>query len=139
VRASGARVVRQLWQTPAAGALALLVWFVTVVLALAVTATPLAVACLLLAVALLVLAKVLGVVAFAWALGTAAAPVLPLAWRSEVPRTGLALLAMAAFSTVPVFGPALWLVVNVVGVGAVVGTLLQRRVLVPALVRLVAH
>ena len=68
-----------------------------------------------------------------------AVPALPLAWRSELPRTGVALLILTAFSTVPVLGAAVWLVANVVGVGAVVGVLLQRRALVPLLARLGAR
>ena len=139
VRGSAVRVTTQLWQTPLTGVLVLVVWFVTVVLALALTGTPLGVACLLLAVAVLLLAKVVGVVGVACALGRAAAPALPFAWRGELPRTGVALLVLAGFSAVPILGSAVWLVVNVVGVGAVAGALLQRRVLVPALVRLGAR
>ena len=139
LRSTGERVVERLWQTPLAGAFALLVWFVTIVFVLAVAATPLGAACLLLGVGLLLLAKLLGVAAVAWVLGRAAAGWLPPAWRGELPRTGIAILLLSAFSVVPVLGPAVWLVVNVVGVGAVVGALLQRRVLVPALARLAAR
>ncbi len=139
VRGTGEQVLRQLWQTPVIGVLGLLVWFVTVVLALAVTATPLGAGCLLLAVALLLLAKLVGVAAVAWLLGDAAVTALPLRLRGELPRTGIALLAMTALSTVPVFGPALWLVVNVVGIGAVVGALLQRLPLALPFPRLAAR
>jgi hypothetical protein len=139
VRGTGERVVRQLWVAPLVGVLAILVWFVTVVLALALTATPLGVGCLLAAVALLLLAKVLGVVGVAWVVGRALTPALPLGWRSEVPRTGVALLLTTAVSAVPVLGGAVWLAVNVVGVGAVVGALVQRRSVVPALARLAAR
>jgi hypothetical protein len=139
VRGAGEQAARQLWQTPLAGVLALLVWFVVVVLALLVTATPLGAACLLLAVALLLIAKVIGIAGVAWALGRVAVPLLPLAWRGELPRTGVALLVLAGFSTVPVLGAAVWLVVNVMGVGAVVGVLVQRRALVPVLARLGAR
>jgi hypothetical protein len=135
VRGTGEQALRQLWQTPVIGVLALLVWFVTVVLALAVTATPLGAGCLLLAVALLLLAKLVGVVGVAWLLGRAAVGALPLPWRGELPRTGIALLVMTALSTVPVFGAAMWLVVNVVGVGSVVGALLHRYQLTVALPR----
>ncbi len=139
LRGAGERVAQQLWQTPLVGVLALLVWFVTTVLALAVSATPLGAAWVLLAMALLLLAKLVGVAGVAWALGRAAAGSLPLAWRGELPRTGIALLLLTGISAVPVLGPAVWLVVNVMGVGAVVGVLLQRRVLVPTLARLVAR
>ena len=139
VRGAGEQVVRQLWQTPVIGVLGLLVWLVTVVLALAVTATPLGAGCLLLAVALLLLAKLVGVVGVAWLLGKAAIPALPPAWRGELPRTGVAILVMTALSTVPVLGAALWLVVNVVGIGGVVGALLQRLPLALPLPRLAAR
>ena len=139
VRGAGEQVLRQLWQTPVIGVLGLLVWFVAVVLALAVTATPLGAGCLLLAVALLLLAKLVGVVGVAWLLGRAAIGALPLPWRGELPRTGIALLIMTALSTVPVFGAALWLVVNVLGVGAAVGALLQRVPLALPFPRLAAR
>jgi hypothetical protein len=139
VRGTGEQVVLRLWQTPVIGMLALLVWFVTVVLALAVTATPLGAGCLLLAVGLLLLGKLLGVVGVAWLLGRGAVRALPVAWRGELPRTGIALLVMTALSAVPAFGAALWLVVNVVGVGAVVGTLLQRLPLALPFPRLAAR
>ena len=126
VRGVGEQVVRQLWQTPVIGVLGLLVWVVTVVFALGVTATPLGAGCLLLAVALLLLAKVVGVVGAAWVLGKAAVPALPAAWRGELPRTGVATLVLAALSAVPIFGGAVWLVVNVLGIGAVVGAALHR-------------
>jgi hypothetical protein len=125
-RGAGEQVVRQLWQTPMIGVLGLLVWFVTVVLALGVTATPLSAGCLLLAVALLLLAKVVGVVGVAWVLGKAAVPALPAAWRGELPRTGIAILVLATLSAVPLLGAAVWLIVNVLGVGAVVGAVLHR-------------
>jgi hypothetical protein len=139
VRGAGEQVVRQLWQTPVIGVLGLLVWVVTVVFALGVTATPLGAGCLLLAVALLLLAKIVGVVGAAWVLGRAAVPALPAAWRGELPRTGLATLVLAALSTIPIFGSALWLVVNVLGVGAVVGALLHRLPLARPLPRLAAR
>jgi hypothetical protein len=125
-RGAGEQVVRQLWQTPVIGVLGLLVWFVTVVLALGVTATPLGAGCLLLAVALLLLAKFVGVVGVAWVLGRAAIPALPATWRGELPRTGIAILVLAALSAIPFLGAAVWLIVNVLGVGAVVGAVLHR-------------
>jgi hypothetical protein len=126
VRGAGEQALRQLWQTPAIGVLALFVWLVVVVLALGVMSTPLGAGCLLLAVALLLLAKLVGVVAVAWTLGGAALRMLPVPWRRELPRTGIALLLVTGLSVVPLLGPAVWLVVNVVGVGAVVGALLRR-------------
>jgi hypothetical protein len=126
VRGTGEQALRQLWQTPVIGVLGLLVWFVTVVLALGVTATPLGAGCLLLAVALLLLAKFVGVVGVAWVLGRAAIPALPAAWRGELPRTGIAILVLAVLSAIPFLGAAVWLIVNVLGVGAVVGAVLHR-------------
>jgi hypothetical protein len=139
VRGAGEQVLGRLWQTPVIGVLGLLVWLVTVVLALAVTTTPLGAGCLFLAVGLLLLAKILGVVGVAWLLGRAVAPALPLVWRGELPRTGVALLVMTALSAVPVLGAALWLVVNVVGVGAVVGALLRRLPIAVPFPRLAAR
>jgi hypothetical protein len=126
VRGTGEQVVRRLWQTPLIGILALMVWLVTVVFALAVTTTPLGAGCLLLAVGLLLLAKLLGIVGVAWLVGRAGLRALPIAWRGELPRTGVALLTMTALSAIPTLGAGLWLVVNVVGIGAVVGTVLER-------------
>jgi hypothetical protein len=139
VRGTGEQVVRRLWQTPVIGMLALLVWLVTVVFALAVTTTPLGAGCLLLAVSLLLLAKLLGVVGVAWLVGRAALRALPTAWRGELPRTGIALLLMTALSAIPALGAALWLVVNVVGIGAVVGTVLQRLPIAMPFPRLAAR
>jgi hypothetical protein len=67
-----------------------------------------------------------GVVGVAWVLGKAAVPALPPAWRGELPRTGIATLVLTVLSAVPLLGAAVWLVVNVVGVGAVVGAVLHR-------------
>ncbi len=136
VRSTGERLARQSWQSPVIGVLALLVWLFTVMLALAVTATPLGAACLLLAVSLLLLAKLVGIVGVAWVVGRAAMSFLPGAWRGELPRTGIALLVLAGLSLVPVVGASLWLIANVVGVGAVVGALLARYPLALLLPRL---
>lgn len=126
VRGAGERLARQSWQSPLIGVLALLVWLFSVMVALAVTTTPLGAACLLLAVGLLLAAKLVGIVGVAWVLGGAAARFLPGAWRSELPRTGVALLVLAGVSLVPVVGASLWLIANVVGIGAAVGALLAR-------------
>ncbi len=126
VRGAGERLAGQSWKSPVIGALALLVWVFTVMLALAVMTTPVGAACLLLAVGLLLAAKLVGIVGVAWVLGRAAARFLPRAWRGEVPRTGLALLALAVLSLAPAVGPSLWLIANVVGIGAAVGALLAR-------------
>jgi hypothetical protein len=126
VRGAGERLARRSWQSPLIGVLALLVWLFSVMVALAVTTTPLGAACLLLAVGLLLAAKLVGIVGVAWVLGRAAARFLPGAWRSELPRTGVALLVLAGVSLVPVVGASLWLIANVVGIGAAVGALLAQ-------------
>jgi hypothetical protein len=136
VRGAGEQVLHQLWQTPLIGVLALMVWLVVVVLALGVLSTPLGAGCLLLAVAVLLLAKLVGVVGIAWTLGSAAVRMLPVPWRGDVPRTGIALLLVTGLSTVPLLGPALWLVANVVGIGAVVGALLRRYAVALSVARL---
>ena len=127
VRAVGAQLAAQRWRAPVVGALALAVWLAVVVLAMALTASPVAVACLLLAVAILLLAKLVGVVAVASLLGGAVARRLPIAVRGEAARAGVALVVLCGLALVPVLGAAVWFIANVVGIGAVVGTALQRR------------
>jgi hypothetical protein len=139
VRETGEQVVGRLWQTPVTGVLCLLVWLVAVVLALAVTATPLGAGFLLLAVGLLLFAKFLGVVGVAWLFGRAALRALPSAWRGELPRTGIALLALTALSAMPGVGAALWLVLNVVGIGAAAGALLRHLPMTLTFPRLAAR
>lgn len=136
VRGAGERLARQSWRSPLIGVLALLVWLVAVMVALAVTTTPLGAACLLLAVGLLLVAKLVGIVGIAWVLGRAAARFLPGAWRGELPRTGVALLVLAGVSLVPGIGAGVWLIANVVGIGAAVGALLARYPLALLLPRL---
>jgi hypothetical protein len=127
VRAVRSQLAGQRWRAPFVGAFALLVWLAAVVLAMAVTASPVGAACLLVAVAVLLLAKLVGVVAVASLLGEAAGRHLPLAVRGEIARSGVALLVLCGLTLVPVVGAAVWLLANVVGIGAVVGTALQRR------------
>lgn len=127
VRSAATQVATQRWRALVVGALALLVWLAVVVLALAVTGSPLGVACVLTAVALLLATKVVGLAAIAWVLGEAVAPRLPPALRGESARTGLAMLALALAGAVPVAGEALWLTAGVVGIGAAVGAALLRR------------
>ncbi len=133
VRTFGTRLAGERMRSLLIGVLALLVWLAVVVLALAVTNSPLGVGCLLLAVALLLALKLAGVVAVAWACGRAAAGILPVPLRGEPARTGVALIVLLALALVPVVGPVLWLLVNVVGIGAVVGAVLERRPLALAL------
>ncbi|MBZ5590110.1 MAG: hypothetical protein LAO05_16265 [Acidobacteriia bacterium] len=127
VRALGLRLASERIRSGVMGVLALLVWLAVVILAVAVTNSPLGVACLLLAVAVLLAAKLAGVVAVAWAVGGAMARVLPVRLRGELARTGVSLFVLLLLALVPVIGTAVWLLVNVVGIGAVVGALLERR------------
>ena len=135
VRSAGLHLSSAPLRSVAIGVLALLVWLALVVLALAVTASPLGVAFLLVAVSLLLVAKLAGVVAVAWAAGTALAGRLPVAVRGELARTGAALVVLSLLALVPAVGPALWLVANVVGIGAAVGALLESRALAVPLPR----
>jgi hypothetical protein len=127
VRTLGVRLASERLRSPMIGALALLVWLAVVVLALAVTNSPLGVACVLLAVAVLLAAKLAGVVAVAWAIGKAFGGYLPLSLRGELTRTGVALSVLSLLALVPLVGPAVWLAANLVGIGAVVGSLLERH------------
>ena len=132
VRSLGRRVASEGPRSLLIGVLALIVWLAVAVLALAVTNSPLGVGCVLLAVAVLLAVKLAGVVAVAWAVGGAVARFLPLGLRGEPARTGASLLALLALALVPVVGPAVWLLVNVVGIGAAVGAVLERHPLVLA-------
>ena len=127
VRSVRRQLAGQRWWAPVVGALALLVWLAAVVLAMVVTGSPAGAAFLLLAVAVLLVAKLVGVVAVASLLGEAAGRHLPVALRGEIARAGVALLVLCGLTLVPVLGAAVWLLANVVGIGAVVGTALQRR------------
>ncbi len=139
VRSVRRQLVEQRWRAPLVGALALLVWLAAVVLALALTGSPGGVACLLLAVAVLLFAKLVGVVAVASLLGEAFGRRLPVALRGEIARAGVALLVLCGLTLVPVVGAAVWLLANVVGIGAVVQTALRRRPLALLLPSLAAR
>jgi hypothetical protein len=74
----------------------------------------------------LLLIKTVGLVAAAWWVGESAKGFLPSGLRGEVPRTGLALAALATLSAVPLVGPVAWIGANVLGVGAVARGVVQR-------------
>jgi hypothetical protein len=114
-------------RTVIVGALALLVWMLVVLLALALAASRLGIAALLAGVVVFLAAKVLGLVAVAWVLGRALRQTMPEAWRGELPRTGVAMFLLAGAGMVPVAGPVLWLLANVAGVGAIVSALVAPR------------
>lgn len=64
--------------------------------------------------------KVLGVIAFAWAIGRKLRAWLPPSLCGEFSRTGFAVAGLFLLSALPWVGPAIWVVVSVVGVGGVV-------------------
>jgi len=127
VRRIGSRLGELRWRAPLVGALAIVVWLVVALLALALAATPLGVGCVLLAVGVFLLVKLAGIAGVAWALGRTLSSGLPSRWRGELARTGLALVLLAALSLLPVLGAAAWLLVTIVGIGAGVSEALQRR------------
>jgi hypothetical protein len=136
VRRVGERIVELRWRTLMLGTMALAVWLLAVVLALALAVTPLGVACLLLAVALFLLAKLAAIVGASWALGKVFSRGFPRRWRGEFARTGAVLVAVAAVSLLPVAGDLAWLAVTVSGIGAGVSVMLRGRrlaLLVPML------
>ncbi|MFI5167447.1 MAG: hypothetical protein ACHQQS_12570 [Thermoanaerobaculales bacterium] len=136
VRRTGARLVELRWRAALVGVLAVLVWLVVALLALALAATPVGVACVLLAVAAFLVAKLVGITGVSWALGKALSSALPGRWRGELARTGVALVSLAVLSLAPGIGEVAWLTVSVLGIGAWVSDALHRRpigVLVPTL------
>ena len=127
VRSIGRRLGELRWRAPLVGALAILVWLVVALLALALAATPLGVGCVFVAVGAFLLVKLAGIAGVAWAVGNGLLSRLPARWRGELARTGIALVLLAALSVLPVLGPAAWLLVTIVGIGAGVSEALQRR------------
>ncbi|MCX7895962.1 MAG: hypothetical protein N2447_08455, partial [Thermoanaerobaculum sp.] len=75
------------------------------------------------------LCKVVGLVGVAWGVGCVLRPLLPLTWRGELPRTGLAMAILVVLSWLPWFGPALWVVANVVGVGGALSWVVRQLAL----------
>ena len=120
-------------RTMVVGGLSLAVWLIVVLLTLALMASRLGVAVLLGGVVLLLIAKVLGLLAVAWLLGWGLRGALPLAWRGEIARTGIAMFVLAAIGVLPLLGPLVWLVANVAGVGAMVAALVITRLAAVAL------
>ena len=120
-------------RTMLVGGLSLAVWLFVVLVTLALAASRLGVAFLLAGVAVLLIAKVLGLLAVAWLLGWGLRLTLPVAWRGEIARTGIAMFVLAAVGVVPLLGPVVWLVANVAGVGAMVAALVVPRLAAVAL------
>ncbi len=134
VRRGGEHLRTMPVRTLAAGTLSLGVWLVVVLLALAMSASRLGLVLLLAGVAVFLTAKVLGLLAVAWLLGLALRSRLPVAYRGEIPRTGLGMLVLAVAGLLPVVGPIAWLVANVAGVGAMVAALVAPRLMTLVLV-----
>jgi hypothetical protein len=126
------------WRAGLLGAAGLALWMLVAVLVLAVTSSPLGVAVLMLAIIGFLLTKAVGVVAVAIVMAHRLAPALPASLRGEVSRTSLVLAGLVLISFVPVAGPAVWLVCQVMGIGSVMATVLQGRplpLLLPRLAR----
>ena len=136
VRRVGTRLAEMRWRAPLVGVLAVLVWLVMALLALALAATPVGVGCVLVAAGAFLAAKLVGIAGVAWWLGKAMSSLLPTRWRGELARTGLALVSLLVLSLVPGLGAIAWLLITVIGIGACLSEVLQRRplgVLVPTL------
>jgi hypothetical protein len=116
-----------------AGGLALVVWLIVVLLALALAVSRLGVALLLVGVLAFLVAKVLGLLAVAWLLGWGLRQALPVAWRGEIARTGAGMFVLAGIGLLPLLGPLVWLAANVAGVGAMVAVLVVPRLAAAAL------
>lgn len=134
VRRGGEQLRTMPIRTLAVGALSLGVWLVLVLLALALSASRVGIILLLAGVAVLIAAKVLGLLAVAWVLGLWLRGALPVAWRSEIARTGVGMFVLAAAGVLPLLGSAVWLAANVAGVGSMVAALVAPRLVTLALV-----
>jgi hypothetical protein len=127
VRRTGSTLEGLGWRSLLAGAVALLVWIVAMVLALAVSLRALGGSMALAGVVVFLALKILGITAATWVVGRHIVAALPLALRGELPRTGIAALALVTVGLVPVLGGAVWLLANLAGLGAAVGALVSLR------------
>lgn len=133
--AAGPRVVRRCGQqinlqpvrTLLIGVLVLALWLVSAVIALALLATPFGVVLLIAEIFAFVVAKLMGVVTAAWVAGNLLARFLPVEFRGEIPRTGVAMLLLAAVSALPLVGGGLWVLANVAGIGALGAAVLDPK------------
>ncbi len=133
VRRGGEHLRTRPIRTFVVGSLSLGVWLVIVLLALMLAASRAGIVLLLAGVVVLVAAKLLGLLAVAWLVGIWLRLALPVAWRGEIPRTGVGMFALAAAGLVPLLGSAVWLAANVAGVGAIVASVVAPRLLTLAL------
>jgi hypothetical protein len=72
--------------------------------------------------------KVVGVVGAAWSCGKALRLALPTPLRGEFPRTWVGAVLLVAFSLLPVVGEGVWVLANLLGLGAVARVLLAQLV-----------
>lgn len=126
IHANVQRLQAQPLRTAMIGLVMLTVWLAAAILAAVVVRSAVGAGLLLAGTGLLLVIKTLGIVAAAWRLGELTVALLPLGLRGEVPRTGIALAALATLSILPVVGPAVWVAANVLGIGAVTWGALQR-------------
>lgn len=127
VRRSGQQIEQQPVRALLVGVLLLALWLVGAVVALALLATPLGVVLLTAEIFALVAAKLVGVVTAAWVVGSLLARFLPVALRGEIPRTGVAMLLLAAVAALPIVGGGLWVLANVAGIGALGAAVLDPK------------
>lgn len=125
LRRVGAQLLTWPWRTGVLGLIAVLAWFATAMLVLALGDGFLAGAVLSAAVALFLIAKVLGICGLAWAIGTGLGDRLPVALRGEATRTGVGLLLLVAVAVVPWVGTPLWQAAGVFGIGCSVAVALR--------------
>ncbi len=134
LRRVGAQFLARPWRTGVLGLVAVLAWFASAMLVLAVGGRPLGVAGLSLAVALFLIVKLFGICGLSWALGYALADRLPARLRGEASRTGVALLLLVAAAILPWVGTPLWQAASVVGIGGGVAAVLRGvRIATPLL------
>lgn len=135
VKRGADELARHPWRVAAVGGLTLIVWLATSILAIAVAGSLLGGVLFAASVGGFVIAKAIGIASLAWAAGSRLAAWLPLPLRGEIPRTGVAMLALVALSLVPVVGSAAWVLASVVGIGSVVSGVLSPRPVALALAR----
>ncbi len=139
VRHAAGELARLPWRVSLVGVGALLVWTVVMAAVMLLAGGPLGVVLVLGGVAAFLLAKVVGVAVMAWLGGRWLARALPPALRGEVPRTGIAMGLLAMIGFVPALGAPLWVVANLVGIGAAITTVVAPDALRVLFVRAVSR
>jgi hypothetical protein len=132
LRRVGAQFLARPWRTGVLGLVAVLAWFASAMLVLAIGGRPLGGAGLSLAIFLFLIAKLFGICGLSWALGFSLADHLPVGLRGEASRTGIALLLLVAAAILPWVGTPLWQAASVVGIGGPVAVALRSvRIVAP--------